>query len=1178
MKFNSLRLSGFKSFVEPTELAILPGLTGIVGPNGCGKSNLLEALRWVMGETSYKSMRGSGMEDVIFTGTNTRPSRNHAEVALLLGNEARTAPAEYNDADMLEVVRRIERDAGSLYRINGHDVRARDVQLLFADASTGARSNALVKQGTIGALISAKPDDRRKVLEEAAGISGLHSRRHEAELRLRGAESNLEKLADVIGNLEIQLRQSKQQVRQATRYKNISAQIREIEALVLHLRWREAQDALEKANEEFAQAQQNVAQATQISGQASTAQSNAQAALPDLRKTEMAAAAALRRLKIEQEGLNDEARRAEEMVARLGEQLATIDTDNTQAQADLTDAQAQLAKLTAEEKDLAAYVSDDETAAEQVAIEKQQIAENLLAEKQQDFDTCNQQMAEYTARTQALEERVQGNLTRKTRLEGELKAAQKSQDALAAEIDGDFDLVARRAAQTEADKAHHQAVKKLKDKEAAYIKAQTAYHQAVEPAREAQARLERLAGERTALAALFDKAGAGDYPALLDSIKVAPEYEKAVAAILGNEVEASDDEAAPAFWQNFGIQQSEQALPDNVASLAEKVSGTKLLARCLSQVGIVTHEQGEMLQSSLKPGQALVSREGDLWRWDGYCTRADAPVAAATRLRQRNRLDELVGEMEKAEKQAEKSTATQSQAETQMQEATAQRDEARLDVQNYLQQATSAAQDLAQAQAALETRRTKLQAMQTAIVRLQNDLAEMADTQDVPDDTMRLQQGEALASALAAARKALAAAREVLAQAQSELQNVQSHRVVRDSRLQQISEDCAQWKARQETAKKRIEGLATRRQKIVADREKYAALPASLADKNVQLADTVRQAETTRQQAADALAVGENALAEADRAERQAGTTLSQMREAQARLEAVCEAAQTRHDEASNRIEEILQVEPEQALAIAGHKELAIAGHKENEEDAQHNVEELETRLEKLRRDRENLGGVNLRADEEVSEIEAEISAMVADRDELTAAINKLRHGIGQLNREGRQRLLSAFETVNGHFKRLFTQLFGGGTAQLELTQSDDPLQAGLEIIAHPPGKKPQLMSLLSGGEQALTAMSLVFAVFLTNPSPICVLDEVDAPLDDSNVERFCNLLKEISAETDTRFLIITHHALTMARMDRLFGVVMQERGVSELLSVDLTTAEQFAESGDAKIAEDKNNIVKSIG
>ena len=425
MKFNSLRLSGFKSFVEPTELAILPGLTGIVGPNGCGKSNLLEALRWVMGETSYKSMRGSGMEDVIFTGTNTRPSRNHAEVALLLGNEARTAPAEYNDADMLEVVRRIERDAGSLYRINGHDVRARDVQLLFADASTGARSNALVKQGTIGALISAKPDDRRKVLEEAAGISGLHSRRHEAELRLRGAESNLEKLADVIGNLEIQLRQSKQQVRQATRYKNISAQIREIEALVLHLRWREAQDALEKANEEFAQAQQNVAQATQISGQASTAQSNAQAALPDLRKTEMAAAAALRRLKIEQEGLNDEARRAEEMVARLGEQLATIDTDNTQAQADLTDAQAQLAKLTAEEKDLAAYVSDDETAAEQVAIEKQQIAENLLAEKQQDFDTCNQQMAEYTARTQALRRACAGQSYAQNTVRGRVKGGTK---------------------------------------------------------------------------------------------------------------------------------------------------------------------------------------------------------------------------------------------------------------------------------------------------------------------------------------------------------------------------------------------------------------------------------------------------------------------------------------------------------------------------------------------------------------------------------------------------------------------------------------------------------------------------------------------------------------------------------------------------------------------------------
>ena len=1170
MKFDCLRLSGFKSFVEPVDLNILPGLTGIVGPNGCGKSNLLEALRWAMGETSYKSMRGAGMDDVIFAGTKTRPPRNYAEVTLLLGNAARTAPADYNDADMLEVVRRIEREGGSLYRINGRDARARDVQLLFADASTGARSNALVKQGTIGQLISAKPDDRRKVLEEAAGISGLHSRRHEAELRLKAAEGNLQKLDEAVGILEMQLRQFKKQMRQATRYKNISEQIRTTEALALHLRWQEAVDALEKISADLREVQQTVAQATQIASQASTAQSTAQAALPDLRNGEVEAAAALRRLKIEQEGLDDEARRAEEMTARLGEQLATIEADATQAQADLGDGETQLNKLLNEKKLLAvaANASAAYQADEKLLMEKQQAAENLLAEKQQDFDSCNQQAAEYAARLQALKERVQSNAARKKRLEDELANTRKTQTALAAEIEGDFDLLARRAAQSEADKAHQKAAQNLQQSEAAYAKAEAAYRQAIAPAREAQARQARLVGERAGLAALFAKMDVADYPPLLDSIKVAAGYEKALAAILGNEVEASADNAAPAFWQDFGTQQPEQALPDKVESLAEKLQDAPLLARCLSQVGIVTRQQGAALQAALKPGQALVSREGDLWRWDGYCARADAPMAAATRLAQRNRLDELAAAIKKAENAAEKTSATQSAAEAARQQAMEARDAAQLAVQNHLQQATSAAQDLAQTEAALETRRTKLQAMQASSARLQNDLAELGAelgaADDAQDNKLRPEQEAALAQALAAAREAMQTARMALMQAQSELQNLQSQRVLRDKRLQQIGEDCAQWQARQQTAKTRIAALATRRESVLADREKYAAVPMALADKRVQLADLVAQAETTRQQAGDALAVAENALAEADRAERQARSAHAELRERQAGLVATREAASVRRDEASQRIEEILQVEPEQALAISGHD---TSGHDGGQDEAQDfpDIETLEKRLEKLRHARENLGGVNLRAEQEAGETEAQIATMMADRDELTAAINKFRHGIGQLNREGRQRLLAAFTTVNEHFKRLFTQLFGGGTARLELTESEDPLQAGLEIIAHPPGKKPQLMSLLSGGEQALAAMALVFAVFLTNPSPICVLDEVDAPLDDSNVERFCNLLKEIANETDTRFLIITHHALTMARMDRLFGVVMQERGVSQLLSVDLSIAEQFAESGDEK-------------
>ena len=338
MKFDRLRLSGFKSFVDPVDLDILPGMTGIVGPNGCGKSNLLEALRWVMGETSYKSMRGSGMEDVIFSGTNTRPSRNHAEVLLTLDNSARMATAEFNDTDALEVVRRIERDAGSAYRINGRDVRARDVQLMFADASTGARSNSLVKQGQIGEIINSKPEARRRILEEAAGISGLHSRRHEAELRLRGAEGNLEKLEETINNLQTQLRQLKRQARQATRYKNISGQIREVEALSLHLRWQQAVDMVAESESLLMSARKAVSEAGTAAASASTAQSEAQASLPQLRDDEAGAAAGLRRLTLEQESLDAEATRAAQMIARLEEQITIIHQDMEREKQVLADA------------------------------------------------------------------------------------------------------------------------------------------------------------------------------------------------------------------------------------------------------------------------------------------------------------------------------------------------------------------------------------------------------------------------------------------------------------------------------------------------------------------------------------------------------------------------------------------------------------------------------------------------------------------------------------------------------------------------------------------------------------------------------------------------------------------------------------------------------------------------
>ena len=1173
MKFDRLRLSGFKSFVDPVDLDILPGITGIVGPNGCGKSNLLEALRWVMGETSYKSMRGAGMEDVIFSGTNARPSRNHAEVQLFLDNSARGAPAEYNDSDQLEVVRRIEREAGSAYRVNGRDVRARDVQLLFADASSGARSNALVKQGQIGEIINAKPEARRRILEEAAGISGLHSRRHEAELRLRGAESNLEKLDDTLSGFETQYRQLKRQARQASRYRNISGQIREVEALALHLRWQEAEAKLAETETALIEARQSVAQAGSAAMQASTQQSELQAKLPELRMAETEKAAALRRIKLEQDGLEAEARRAQEMAMRLAEQLATIEQDMARGREALADAGQQQERLKAEEAELRAGIAADESAAENAAaaevaanVEKLQAAEAVL-------DASTRALAEYSAQKQALQAGVEANQARREKLQAEQAKLAETRSAIEDEIAADFDLAARRSALSEAETLHSDAESALQAAAAALEAAIKAHDATLEPARQAQARLERLAGERDALQAMVLQNHDENHAPIVDSITVETGYEVALGAALGDDLEVAANDKAAAHWGALGENGADAPLPDNVASLAQFVSGAPRLTRRLSQIGLVSQADGAELQKALKPGQRLVSLEGDLWRWDGYCAAADAPVAAAQRLAQRNRLEEVLTLMPQAEQDAEKAHQAVAdalavrQAKTQTHEAGRT---ALAEAQNALGEAR---QNTAQAEAGLATQQAKLNALEQAQARIAGDLEEINAAEARARENLQLvlqdsADADALAEAVAAARAEVEQCRAMLSEAQATLQNLQSQRKARDSRLSRIAEDLAQWQTRFDTATAQLQDLAARQETVTQEKADMEAVPDQLADRRGQLADLVATAETERQQAADSLAEAENALSVADADMRATQARHGEARELQARLEATKEGDAQRVGETAQRIREALQAEPEQALAISAH----------DTDKPFPDVEAMETKLEKLRRERETLGGVNLRAEEEAVELAAQIESLTGERDELTVAINKLRHGIGQLNREGRQRLLAAFETVNGHFRRLFTQLFGGGEARLELTESDDPLQAGLEIIAHAPGKKPQLLSLLSGGEQALTAMALIFAVFLTNPSPICVLDEVDAPLDDANVERFCNLLKEIADETDTRFLLITHHALTMARVDRLFGVTMQERGVSQLLSVDLTTAEQFAETGRDKNAMRQENQIKSAG
>ena len=860
MKFKKIKVTGFKSFVDPTEIIIEEGLTGIVGPNGCGKSNVVESLRWCMGETSPKSMRGSGMEDVIFSGTSDRPARNNAEVTISLDNKDRSAPSEFNEEEEIQVKRKIEKDRGSEYRINGKEVRARDVQRLFADLSTGAHSPSLISQGRVGALINAKPIDRRAVLEEAAGISGLHSRRHEAELKLKAAETNLQRLKDIMKQLNSQITNLKKQAQQAETYKSISSEISRLEGIVMYLKWFNLKESYEKSNHNLQVSESQIQKYTLDVTQATTKQAQANEKIKPLREKEIEAAAKLNRINLERESLDHEEERIKEAKYNLEKTIQQIISDFEREQFQLKDSTKDLEILNAKKNSIDSSQGINEVDNDKI---------DLLKEEK---DQLEEQIAD-------LEKNIeQYNIIKNSKR----------------------DDWQRKIVSNENINSKHSTLK---------------------------------------------------------------------------EVEGYDDTAN---WTKIFTEKFYSSLSD----ISEKVSD----AEKISDKAKIAYEKAN----------------------------SDAKNAATLSLELRDKLR-------------------------------------------------------------------------------QKDIE-----QKFSDWTYEYQR---------------------------------LNKTIKSSNEQ-------------------IQELTLRKKKSEEELKKISNRPEEIAQRRGQLIETKGFAETERQFAADRLAEADNVLKEIEASLRKAQNDLSNIRETKGRTEATKELAESRLQELADESQEKFQCKPEQII-----EKLEIT---DDLDSMQSNMERTETKLDRLKQQRETMGAVNLRADLETKEIDDELEIMSTEKNELDAAIKKMRESIEELNKEGRTRLLKAFDTVNNHFKEVFVKLFNGGKAHLELIDAEDPLEAGLEMMVSPPGKKLQSMSLLSGGEQALTAMSLIFAIFLTNPSPICVLDEVDAPLDDANVERFCNLLDSISEKTQTKFMIITHHALTMSRMDRLFGITMAERGVSQIVSVDLKRAEEI--------------------
>ncbi|MEH3100508.1 chromosome segregation SMC family protein [Sphingomonas adhaesiva] len=1128
MRIKRLRLTGFKSFVDPADLRIEPGLTGVVGPNGCGKSNLLEALRWTMGENSAKSMRGAGMEDVIFAGTATRPPRDFAEVALLTEVDGPDGATES------EVVRRIERGAGSAYRIDGRDVRARDVQLLFADSATGAHSPALVSQNRIGAIISAKPGERRAMLEEAAGIAGLHVRRKDAEARLRATEANLARLDELMADQATRVAALRRQARAAERYRLLSEQIRVAEARMIYARWRDAAAAAEAARAEAAAADRAVADATTAEQATLAAQRDAAATLAAARSAALAArdragevGHQLTRAREQRHGLQRRLLEMETTARRIAEDRAREDAlahDASEALARLgeeaADLDRRIAEATAAVPALEQALSDAERAARDVEVTLAQALSAQAAEAAE-----RRVAAAALAAAQARHDRSVRDGEQVTR-------------ALASLDDPAVLEAARDAAAAAQATAREQAAKAR----AALDWADTSEAEAREdrdPAEAARAAaiaaLAALDGEAAALRRATREAG----DRLVDAISAEPGFERALAAALGDDLESLLED-----WRGSAVRKTDPPAPVGTLPLAARVTAPDAMTRRLSQIFLVEADSGQ----PLSPGQRLVTREGRLRRWDGYITTGGG-AAAAERMERRNRLAAIEAERPGVEAAVAQATQRRAAVDERIARARGAAQSARALLTRAEEEARAAQREEDRAAAQLDRLAEQRRDLTVRAERAAADVAEAERERDGAQAALEaLPDGSGAAGEVARLQAEAQAARAQVALARAD--RTSHDRMLASARERRAAgtAEAKGWRARAGEAARRIGDMDKRAGDLGAELERLVDRPAQLT---AQIA-TLETAHRETQEAADVAQAAErdadSAVRAADAAQARANEALAAAREARAGAAARAENHDLRRVEmgrvAGERFECPAPVLPKKAGFDSGSVATPQA------ESQAH---------ERLTLDRERLGPVNLVAERELAELEATGSATAVERDELGQAVNRLRGSIGTLNREGRQRLLAAFEAVDGHFRRLFTTLFDGGQAHLAMVDSDDPLEAGLEIMAQPPGKRLQSLTLLSGGEQALTAVALIFGLFLTNPAPICVLDEVDAPLDDANIERFCDLLDRMTQETDTRYLIVTHNAVTMSRMHRLFGVTMVEKGVSRLVSVDLQAAELLA-------------------
>ena len=1139
MKFKSIRISGFKSFLEPTEIDLNEGLTGIVGPNGCGKSNIVEAMKWVMGENSARQMRGEGMDDVIFSGSNERPARNFAEVTIKLDNTEKKAPASFNQFDEIEISRKIEREKGSTYRVNSKQVRARDVQLIFADTATGARSSGIVSQGRISQIIESSLEERRIILEEAANIKGLHNRRHEAELKLNGATDNLSRLLDIENTYNEQLIELEKQGRKAARYRSVGDRLRKAEASLFLSLLNTAEKEFDELETKFEKSKNNVEEAQINLSKNTKSKLEIFNKLPELRKIETEKAAILQSLNISKIRLEEEEATSKFTLNNVLNQITQIETDIKREIEIKDDANKTIANLVLE-KDKLQLDTKDFTTKKNDALKRV----NELKIKSEDADaklsSINSEIFSIKSDKSDLENRI-NNLKEKIKNSED----QKSQ----------FNIAEDKKLIDEHDKKRINIEKLIKEEnnKIELIKKQIENKENSNiNLKEKKAKIDYdlnvMRADLHSLSSLlgYDEFKNNTLEATIDDIG---NLQDAIGSVLGETILApvksdSSDEQNTSYWKDGITPKFQEKLPEGATPLISKIKKNSILDIALIGIGIVENEKTALkLQKELSFGQALTTLKGGLWRWDGYVQPLGVQNSYSERLQQitklRNLQDELptkekeevtiVNEINKNELELKKFFETTREIESKISLLNNELNDTKLSISSLDSKINSSTILLKEHQNILDT-------SQKELVDLEKLSEKSVNLPTLLADELKI-------------RNAADQCRNELTDAMAAEQQIRNQESYQQRNLMQINNQKNDWENRKDEAETRIKSLKVRLDNLKEDKSRLEKLPDNFVEKANELNLKIETAEQNRNFAADKLVQTETLLNEAEKLEKSSEQNLASFREDMIKVEASLNLAKTKIENIEERVHEKLRIKSNQLKEIVNLSD---------NDELNTSIETLEKTVLRLLNERDSLGAVNLRAEEEMNEMRQKIELMSKERVDLELAIEKLKSGIFELNKEGRQRLKDSFELVNKNFKNLFKKLFGGGDAELKLVGDDDPLKAGLEILASPPGKKMQLLSLLSGGEQALTAISLIFSVFLCNPAPICILDEVDAALDDSNVGRFCNLLDKIVDETETYFLVVTHHRLTMAKMNRLFGVTMEQKGISRLVSVDLEQANKI--------------------